>query len=172
MLKFYRLQWSRLSQEHVRKVVIMRLSNCMKYSLLAMAELADRYPNGFTSVAELAEKQGMPRLFLEQLLLKLKKSGLTESRRGPEGGYALAKPPEKIRIGDILCCVDKIIDLRFDFDSGSEVQASKLATYMTCIDLENRLVQLFNSTTLGDIKARTEEIRQKEVRKLKHTFSI
>lgn len=152
----------------------MRLSNCMKYSLLAMAELADRYPNGFMSVSELAERQKLPRLFLEQLLLKLKKSGLTESRRGPEGGYALAKPPEKIRIGDIFSSVDTILGLKIDSKSNADSQATNTrhAAYLTCLELEKQIIQLFNSTTLKDLKLRTEEIRQKKVRKMKHTFSI
>lgn len=150
----------------------MRLSNCMKYALLAMAELADRYPNGFISVSELAEKQEMPRLFLEQLLLKLKKSGLTESRRGPDGGYALAKPPEKIKIGDIFSCIDRPLELRFDLDINSDLQATRQAAYLLCLDLEKKIIHLFNSTTLKDLKLRTEEIRQKDVRKMKQTFSI
>jgi Rrf2 family protein len=144
----------------------------MKYALLAMTELADRYPNGFISVTELAERQGMPRLFLEQLLLKLKKSGLTESRRGPDGGYALAKPPDEIRIGDIFSSVDKPLELRFDFGEDVEAQATRRAAHLMCLDLEKKIIRLFNAATLKDLKLRTEEIRQKEVRKMKQTFSI
>ena len=61
----------------------MRLSARLKYAVLAMLELALQYPQQFVSVAELSAKHGISRPFLEKLLLQLKRSGLTTSRRGP-----------------------------------------------------------------------------------------
>jgi Rrf2 family protein len=54
----------------------------------------------------MAAEQQLPQKFLEAILTDLRRSGLVRSRRGPIGGYALARPPSKIAIGEIVRAVD------------------------------------------------------------------
>jgi Rrf2 family protein len=98
----------------------MHLSAKLKYAVCAMLELGLQYHNQFISVTVLAEKRCIPGPFLEKLLLQLKHAGLTTSRRGPDGGYSLALPPEEIRIGDIFTAVEGPVN----FTEGFETQES------------------------------------------------
>ena len=58
------------------------------------------------SVDVLVREQGLPRKFLEAILADLRRGGLVTSRRGPGGGYALARPADQIFLGDVFRTVD------------------------------------------------------------------
>ncbi|HEX9205850.1 MAG TPA: Rrf2 family transcriptional regulator [Candidatus Deferrimicrobiaceae bacterium] len=80
----------------------MRLSKKTEYALRALI-YASRYPEGTTfQIRDLAEKNGIPKKFLELILLELKNAGILESRRGVGGGYLLARRPETIRAEEIV----------------------------------------------------------------------
>ncbi len=57
-------------------------------------------------IADIAEEAGVPRKFLEQILLELRKRGLLRSLRGRSGGYLLAKAPRDISFADIIRATD------------------------------------------------------------------
>jgi Rrf2 family protein len=81
------------------------ISKRAKYALRALVALA-RAETGSMTIVEIAASQKIPRKFLEQILLQLKKKGILASRRGKLGGYALGKPAEKITFGEVLRIVD------------------------------------------------------------------
>ena len=54
----------------------------------------------------IAEAQNIPLQFLEHILLELKHARLVRARRGARGGYWLAKPPEEIRLADVIRAVE------------------------------------------------------------------
>jgi len=82
------------------------LSQRARYALRALTELARRSGSEFVSVTEIAERQRIPRKFLELILLDLKTSQLVDSSRGRAGGYRLARPPEAISFGEIIRTLD------------------------------------------------------------------
>ena len=73
-----------------------------KYGLSAVVELAFRRNSGSMQIKALAESNGIPQNFLEQLLVDLKQAGLVISFRGSQGGYALAKSPDAITVREVL----------------------------------------------------------------------
>jgi Rrf2 family protein len=83
----------------------MRLSARVDYALRAAAELAVAGTHPVTAV-QLAEAQGIPPKFLENILGQLRRSGLIRSQRGPEGGYWLARPADRIALADIIRTID------------------------------------------------------------------
>jgi len=83
----------------------MRLSARVDYALRAAAELAAG-GDGPMSAEQLASAQKIPRKFLENIMLQLRRSGLVHSQRGPEGGYWLARPASSISLADIIRAVD------------------------------------------------------------------
>ena len=83
----------------------MRLSAKADYALRASLELATA-GEGHVKAEALARAQGIPLRFLEQILLDLKHAGLVASQRGAEGGYWLARPPEEIRLADVIRAVE------------------------------------------------------------------
>ena len=73
-----------------------------------MLELAARYGDPRPArLADLADRHGISRRFLVQILLQLKGAGLIATTRGAAGGYHLTRPPAKISLGDILDVVDR-----------------------------------------------------------------
>jgi Rrf2 family protein len=78
------------------------LSMRAKYALKALMYLAQARDKGPVLIGEIAERQKLPRKFLEQILLELKNQRVLRSRQGKTGGYYLAKPPEEIQVGQIV----------------------------------------------------------------------
>lgn len=85
------------------------LTSKAKYALRAMIDLAaqpgepERRP---VFIGDVAKRQGIPRRFLENILLELRKHGLVTSHRGKTGGYALAKEPDEITFADVIRAID------------------------------------------------------------------
>ncbi len=80
------------------------------YSLKAMLNLALHYNKGVLPIQELAKKGDIPFKFLEQILLTLKKGGFVGSKRGVDGGYFLARPPEAITVGEVIRFIEGPIE--------------------------------------------------------------
>jgi Rrf2 family cysteine metabolism transcriptional repressor len=85
----------------------MKLSSKGEYATRAILELSRRYGDEKpVPVDVIAEAQSIPPRFLEQILLLLRRSGFVRSRRGPRGGYLLAKPPSEINVAQITRAID------------------------------------------------------------------
>lgn len=85
----------------------MQISNKCYYALRALFELARRHRDqGPVKIANIATAQSIPKRFLEVILNELRQGGFVESRRGVDGGYLLAREPETISVGEIVCFVD------------------------------------------------------------------
>ncbi len=82
------------------------ISQKAKYAIRALIELARAAPGEALQTADIAERQRIPKKFLEQILLNLKNSGLILSKRGAHGGYSLLKPAASISFTDVLRLID------------------------------------------------------------------
>jgi Rrf2 family protein len=82
------------------------LTKRAKYGLKALLRLAQQHHSGPMLIAELAELDGIPRKFLEAILLDLNRHGLVISRKGPGGGYLLRHPPDQITAGQVIRVLD------------------------------------------------------------------
>ena len=88
----------------------MKLSTKGRYATVAMADLALSARENLVSLGEISKRQNISMPYLEQLFVKLRRSKLVISVRGPGGGYRLAKAPHEIRIVDILTAVEESVD--------------------------------------------------------------
>ena len=80
----------------------MRLSTKGRYGARLMLELALNYGNGPVLLKDIARRQEISEGYLEHLLPPLKAAGLVNSRRGPHGGYMLAKTPSEITLREVV----------------------------------------------------------------------
>ncbi len=78
------------------------LSQKTRYTLRALQHLADHFGTGPVALAEIADAQNIPRKFLTVILSEMGREGLVGAQRGRDGGYWLARPPERISYGDIV----------------------------------------------------------------------
>ena len=84
----------------------MNISVKGEYALHAIFDLALQKPGEPIRIADIARRQKIPQKFLELILAGLKQGGFVESRRGAEGGYLLARPPETITVGQVTRYVE------------------------------------------------------------------
>jgi len=80
----------------------MRLSTKGEYASRAMLELSRRHGEGLVPILAISRAQNIPQGFLEQILLLLKRAGYLKSRKGPGGGYCLAKAPGEINVAEVI----------------------------------------------------------------------
>jgi Rrf2 family protein len=109
---------------------------------------------GPTSVRDIAERTAIPQPYLEQILLSLKGAGLVRSKRGVGGGYVLARPPEEIRLSEVLAAVDGPITLG-DFgephQDGSCDHEGQCVLYAVWKLAGEHMRQLLDGFTLADV---------------------
>src|SRR5689334_4784447 len=84
----------------------MRLSKKSEYAIRALMCLAALETPTMIPIQEIARREGIPKKFLEQVLLALNKAGLVQSVRGKAGGYMLRGASEAITLGDIVRAVE------------------------------------------------------------------
>jgi len=84
----------------------VKFSKKSEYGLRALIELTEGYGKDPIPRHQIAERQHIPIVFLEQILLALKHAGLLASTRGASGGYALIKPPSKVTLGQVIRILD------------------------------------------------------------------
>lgn len=84
------------------------------YALQAILDLAMYHRGVPVKIADIARRQKIPQKFLELILAGLKQGGFVESRRGAEGGYLLARPPEAITVGEVVRYMEGAKDAKRD----------------------------------------------------------
>ena len=140
------------------------LSKKAKYGLKALLYLADRPEEKPVLIAEIAERERIPKKFLDMILLELRNAGLLFSRKGKGGGYSLALPPERIPIGTVIRlldgplapvpCVSNTAYRRCD-DCTSE-ETCRIRRLMGRV--RDAIADVLDTTTLADL-SRYDEVR-------------
>ena len=87
----------------------MRIASSVEYATRVMLRLARLEPSITLSGEKISESENIPRDYMDQILAKLRRSSLVQSRRGAQGGYCLAKPPSAITLGMIVRAVDDTV---------------------------------------------------------------
>jgi Rrf2 family protein len=87
------------------------LSQKARYALRALLHLVEHANARPIQLSDVAEKQAIPRKYLEFIMVDLKKAGLVNSRRGPGGGYVLARPAAEISFVEVIRAIDGPIAL-------------------------------------------------------------
>lgn len=80
----------------------MKISTKGRYALRFLLDLAQHQSSGFVALKDIAHRQQISKKYLEQIVPALNKSGILIANRGYQGGYKLAKTPDKYTVGDIL----------------------------------------------------------------------
>lgn len=80
----------------------MKVSTKGRYALRMLLDLAEYQNCGYIALKDIAKRQNISKKYLEQIIPLLNKSGILKTVRGAQGGYRLAKAPDKCTIGEIL----------------------------------------------------------------------
>lgn len=84
----------------------MRLSTKSRYGLRALFDIAYNCGTMPAQIQDISRRQQISPRYLEQIFQNLKRAGILKSKRGPQGGYCLAKKPEEITVLDVLCATE------------------------------------------------------------------
>lgn len=139
----------------------MKLSSKGRYAVRALFDIAFYNQGRPTQVKDIAERQGIPPRFLEQIFQDLKRAGLVGSKRGPQGGYSLLKPAEEVSVGDVLRVTDGPVELADSDDgelAGVSLAASRQVTESVFEDLSSQVQACFDDVKLSTLCERAERL--------------
>ncbi|MCH7231797.1 Rrf2 family transcriptional regulator [Glycomyces sp. L485] len=129
----------------------MRLSARVDYALRAAVSLAD-YGERWVSAEQIAEDQGIPRKFLESILLQLRRGGIAVSKRGPEGGHQLARAGDLISLADVIRAVDgPLVGVRGERPEAVAYTGSATALTNVWVALRVNERNILESVSLADV---------------------
>ena len=143
----------------------MRVSKKTDYALRALFTLVEHHGSGPIPIRELARRNDVPKKFLEQIMLGLKQRGWVRSQAGLRGGYLLAKPPERITMGEVVRHFDGIL---------APIECVSVTGYRRCsqepvcrfrrvfLEARNYVADLMDRATLADV-ARGAPVAKPEV---------
>lgn len=135
------------------------LTNKGKYGLKAMVHLAGLETGVLAQVQDIADRNAIPKKFLDQILSELRNAGMVFSKKGKGGGYALAQPALAISVGQIVRVLDgplaplpcaSVTAYRACDDCGDE---EACAVRLMMVKARNAIADVLDNHTLADMRA-------------------
>ena len=136
------------------------LSSKGKYGIKALLHLAEHEGAGTMLIADIAAHNKIPKKFLDAILLELKNAGFLHSKKGRGGGYTLARPANRILIGDVIRVLDGPL---------APIPCASRTAYRRCddcpdasdcririlmVDVRDAIAAILDRTSLADLRAR------------------
>lgn len=151
------------------------LSSRGKYATRALLDLTLHVDEGPVQIHDVAERQNIPLKYLEQILLLLKRFGFVQSRKGPGGGYFLAKPAAEITLGAVVRAVDGPL---------APISCVSASGYMECgcpepetcglrvawKEARDALAKVLDSTSFAELARRHEALRANQTNVLDYVI--
>ncbi|NOZ06584.1 MAG: Rrf2 family transcriptional regulator [Chloroflexi bacterium] len=140
----------------------MKISTKGEYGTRALLELARYYGKGPLQSSQIADRQQIPENYLNQLLIILRRAGLIQSIRGPQGGHQLSRPPAEINLAEALRALEGPTAPRDCVEEG--IQDCSL--YDICAirdvwyDVKQATDRVLNAVTLEALSHRQEKRNQ------------
>jgi Rrf2 family protein len=128
----------------------MRLSRQVQYALCGIFDLAYNGAGGPVRVQTIGERQRIPHRFLEQIFQRLRKAELVTGKRGPGGGYVLARAPERISLREVVEAIEGPVGDRSVRDADRWEESRHRPDFLWD-DLSERLADALSEITVSDI---------------------
>lgn len=136
----------------------MNLSKRSEYALRALIDLgiAQELGRPILQVTELASKEKLPTKFLEQILTQLRLAGYVETKRGKLGGYLLAKPAARVKLGAVIRLLDGPLApiacvSQTDYRRCTCPDEAHCGLRMVMLDVRNAITRILDRYTLAQI---------------------
>ena len=140
----------------------MKLSKRGEYGLRTLQDLTVHSPDVPVSTKELAQRNNIPYKFLEQILLVLKHGRIVSSKKGPRGGYYLARPPEDITLAEVVRLLDGplapiscVSESAFEPCGCPDMEMCGLRKVMQRV--RDVVAEMMENTTLADLVIKSEK---------------
>ena len=143
----------------------MKLSNKGRYGVRALFDIAFYNDGRPTQIKDISARQAIPARFLEQIFQDLKRAGLVGAKRGPRGGYHLARAAYEIRIGDVIRALEgPIAIVGRDEPARRAGIDGKDVTDVVFRELSRRIEGCFDDVTIADMCRRGDELGLRKAR--------
>ena len=131
----------------------VKISTKGRYALRMLIELASHTEEGFVSLKEISENQGISKKYLEQIVPMLNKSGILRTNRGNRGGYMLARSARETTVGDVLRATEGSLApvSCLDYEVNDCPRAANCATLFVWEGLAHVIAEYLDGVTLQDI---------------------
>ena len=133
----------------------MRVTRWGEFGILCCLFLAENRSSTPVGASEIADTQGIPLQYAQQILHRLKKGGIIKSARGPKGGYTLSRPPEETNLKDILYAAEgdtfEVICETNPISSERCVEGTSCGLRPVWTELKQAVDTLLESKTLASI---------------------
>jgi Rrf2 family cysteine metabolism transcriptional repressor len=140
----------------------VKLSTRGDYAVRALLELAIEQSLDCMPLGDLAERTGIPRKYLEQILMRLRDARVVGAKRGAHGGYRLARPASEITVGEVIRTMDGPLapSLCASQTAHQACPAYRCASEEACVmralwlDVREAISGILDHTTFGDLAER------------------
>lgn len=138
------------------------LTNKGKYGLKALVHLARLEAGRTAQAAEIAAVESIPKKFLDAILLDLRNAGFVRSKKGPGGGYALAREAKEIAVGAVVRALDGPLApiacaSRTAYQPCDDCRDLKAcAVRLTMLEVRDAMAQVLDGMSLAEMVARAD----------------
>jgi Rrf2 family protein len=137
----------------------VKLSNKGCYGVRAVFDIAFYNDGRPTQIKDIAGRESIPARFLEQIFQDLKRAGLVGAKRGPRGGYHLAKPADEIRLGDVVRALEGPITISGQpYAAAHPRPLAKDVSEVVFHELSQGIERCFDGVTIADMCRRGDEL--------------
>ncbi len=144
----------------------MRVSTKGDYGIRALIQLAHHYgePHPLQS-SDIAAAQNIPESYLEQLLTTLRRAGFIRSVRGPQGGHALIRDPQDLRVSEVITALEgSVTPIDCLDDSSACSKGGGCAQREMWQEVRDAILNILENTTIGDLAERDLAARPTAIR--------
>jgi Rrf2 family protein len=142
---------------------IVKLSSKGRYAVRALFDIAFYNDGAPTQVRDIAERQNIPQRFLEQIFQDLKRAGIVGSKRGPQGGYLLARAATEIPLGEVIRVIEGPVALgegtsRAGRRADPQATDGQRATDSVFDELSEKISEALDGITVADVCGKADQL--------------
>jgi len=138
---------------------MIKISTKGRYATRIMIYLAQHRSDGPVQKREIAEAEGIPDDYVEQLLSRLRTAGMVMSRRGAKGGFLLKRDPAQITVADVLSSTEGTMSLVSCIEEGCD-RASTCITRPVWQEATDALLAIFSEKTIAGLARQARQIEK------------
>ena len=142
------------------------LTRKSKYGVKAMLFLAEQSVRRPVLIADMAEREQLPKKFLEAILLELKRHGLLGSKKGKGGGYFLGRDPSQITLGQVIRILDGPLALIPCVSQTAYMKCDECVDEQTCgirlvmKEVRDATAHILDNTSLVNLNTQVARVRR------------
>ena len=140
------------------------ISRAAEYALRAMLDVAAIDENGVARTKEVAEHQGIPKVFLPKIVQRLVQAGLLRAHKGAAGGITLSRPASRINLRQIIEAIDGPIALNNCLIMPDECPRQSICPiHEVWVKAQDGLLSSLEGMTLDRLVSRRKELVSQQV---------